>query len=398
VNRKRRRVAFVVHRYSAETFGGAERLAHALARELGNRFETELITTTARDYMTWANAYAPGVERIDGVLVRRFWVDVERDVAAFDRASRAVLRARRPALGTQERWEALQGPMSLQLLRYLADAGTAYDAVCFIGYLYATTYFGLPLVADRAVLLPLAHDEWMIRFSMWDRLFGLPRAAIYASEEERAFVERRFRERAPAGPVIGAGVTLPPDADAARFRAALGSDRPFFLYLGRIDPSKGCRALLAAYRRYRDSVATPHDLVLIGERQMKVRHAAGVRVLGPVDETTKWDALAAAAALVLPSAYESLSLAVLEAWAAGKPVIVNARADVLAGQVRRSGGGLIYDGLASFARVAAGLDATTAHTLGLRGAAYVARVYDWRVVAAAFAEHLESAFGWNTPL
>jgi glycosyltransferase involved in cell wall biosynthesis len=51
----------------------------------------------------------------------------------------------------------------------------------------------------------------------------------------------------------------------------------------------------------------------------------------------------------MPSAFESLSIFVLEAWAYGTPVLVNAKCKVLEGQCRRSQGGLYYRDLAEFA-------------------------------------------------
>ena len=60
------------------------------------------------------------------------------------------------------------------------------------------------------------------------------------------------------------------------------------------------------------------------------------------------DAIAASDVLIMPSPYESLSIVVLEAFALGKPVLVNGHCDVLRGQVLRSGGGLYYENAAEF--------------------------------------------------
>lgn len=392
---ERRRIGVVVDRYSASTFGGAPLFAHALARRLGDRFKTELLTTTAQNYMTWDNAYPAGEEQIDGVRVRRFAIDVRRDLPAFDRLSRRLVSGAMPSIAEQEQWMALQGPQSSALRTYLAGQRERYDAFIFVSYIYATTYDGLPLVADRAVLVPLAHDEWPMRFSMWDRFFTLPRALVYQTQEEREFTAARFPNADMGGPVIGLGITPPAHANGDRFRQRFGIDGPFALYLGRVDPSKGCDELIRAFRSYRAAEPNGRALVMVGERYMDVADDATLRLTGPVDEHTKWDALAACDVLVLPSRHESLSLAVLEAWTCKKPVLVNARAAPLVGQCRRSGGGLWYVDEHEFSAAIALLDAPTARVLGERGAAYVEATYRWETIVAAYDRFLHQTFGWT---
>jgi glycosyltransferase involved in cell wall biosynthesis len=389
----RRRVAFVVDRYAPSTFAGAPLHAFALASRLRERFDVELLTTTATDPVTWANALPAGVETIDGVTVRRFAVDVQRDKRQFDRLSKRVLRMRRPPIALQERWMATQGPFSLDLLRYLARERTAYDAFVFVSYLYATTYFALPLVADRACFLPLTHDEWALRFSMWDRLFALPRGFAYNTPEERALTAARFPAARTDGPVIGVGVDAPASADRNRFRRRFGIDRPFALYLGRIDASKNVPELLRAYRKQRR--AGGRDLVLVGAQSLDVRPAPGVHVVGPVDDETKWDALAACDLLVQPSRFESLSLVALEAWAMSKAVVANARAEAVAGQIERSGGGLTYTTDREFAGALDALNPQRALVYGARGRAFVDEHYRWPVIEERFAAHLSDIFAWR---
>ena len=61
-----------------------------------------------------------------------------------------------------------------------------------------------------------------------------------------------------------------------------------------------------------------------------------IRHLGYVSDADKFAAIAAADVLIMPSRYESLSMVALEAWALGRPVLANARCDVLVGQCLRS--------------------------------------------------------------
>ena len=63
---------FVVQRYGANVAGGAEAHCRMFAERLAARgHDVTVLTSCARDYDTWADAYPPGVERIDGVDVHR---------------------------------------------------------------------------------------------------------------------------------------------------------------------------------------------------------------------------------------------------------------------------------------------------------------------------------------
>ena len=107
-----------------------------------------------------------------------------------------------------------------------------------------------------------------------------------------------------------------------------------------------------------------------------------IRHLGYVSEDEKFALLAACDVLLMPSAYESLSVIVLEAWAMGRPVLVNAACKVLEGQCVRSSGGLFYRGYAEWAEALRVLvrDRALGDALGAAGRDYVRREYDWDVV------------------
>ena len=77
-------LAFVVQRYGEGITGGSEALARAVAERLSGEFRITVFTSCARDYVTWRNEFPEGVERLGGVEIRRFAVDSERDLAAFN--------------------------------------------------------------------------------------------------------------------------------------------------------------------------------------------------------------------------------------------------------------------------------------------------------------------------
>jgi glycosyltransferase involved in cell wall biosynthesis len=103
---------------------------------------------------------------------------------------------------------------------------------------------------------------------------------------------------------------------------------------------------------------------------------------GPVDEATKWDLLRDALVYVHPSALESFSLATMEAWTLGRPVVVNGRCEVTVEHCARSGGGLWFSSYPEFEVVLERLtaDAALRERLGARGRAYVEARYRWPVL------------------
>lgn len=111
--------------------------------------------------------------------------------------------------------------------------------------------------------------------------------------------------------------------------------------------------------------------------------------LGFVDEQTKWNALAACDLLVMPSPYESLSIVLLEAWAVGKPVLVNGKCDVLIGQSRRAQGGLWYTNKDEFQVVLEKMDEEVRKQLGLQGKSFVETNYVWSKIESKYLELIQ---------
>lgn len=341
----RPKVGFVVQRYG-EVSGGAELLARQLAQRLAAHWDITVLTTCAKDHLSWENEFPEGPDRDGRVKVLRFPTARPRRIHAFNALSKRVFGHANDRL-REEHWVAEQGPLAPGLLRHLADEGGAYDGFVFFTYLYAPTVWGLPMVADRAIAVPTAHDEEPLRLDLYADVFERPRALVCLTPEEAALVEARFPRHAPVR-VASVGIDSQP-SNPERFRKKNALERPYLFYVGRVEAGKGVGELLechaALVRAYHDAPA----LVLAGAASMRVG-GEGVRYLGRISEQDKHDALAGALAVVAPSRYESLSLLTLEAFAQGTPVLANGRSEVLAGQIERSGAGRTYMDAGSFAQ------------------------------------------------
>src|SRR5690606_12529739 len=184
------------------------------------------------------------------------------------------------------------------------------------------------------------------------------------------------------GVVVGVGSAVPDHAHGERFRRRFGIDEPFVLYLGRIDENKGCAELFQFFQQYLFNTRRALTLVLAGRSILPIPDHPRIRHLGFIDDTQKFDALAAAEALIMPSFFESLSMVALEAWAMGRPVLANARCDVLHGQCLRSNAGLFYGDYPEFAETLHALVTNNGlnGALGRNGRAFFRANYAWPVI------------------
>jgi glycosyltransferase involved in cell wall biosynthesis len=376
------RLACVVHRFGAGIAGGSESHCRAIATRLAARHDVTALTTCATDHITWKNALPSGPSQDGPLKVLRFPVVRTRSRHRFADISEIAFGGdASPA--EEEQWFRENGPESPALLEHLTRHAREYDRILFWSFRYYTTFFGLPLVADRAILVPTAEDDEVIRFEILQRFFAQPAGFLFLTAEEQALVARCTGQPLTPSSVIGTG--LDPFVSHAGGGAALpGVERPFALYLGRIDPRKGCETLLRYFLRFHEAPRSPVRLVLAGPVNMPIPSHPMLQCLGQVSETDREMLLSNAAALVVPSPHESLSLVLLEAWNHGVPALVNAWCDVLKGHALRSDGALGYRDFDEFAR---GLDYLLTHAdesaiLGRQGLAYVEREYRWPAVIA----------------
>jgi len=388
---RRKRVGLVVQRYGVDIAGGSESLARALAERLVEDYEVAVLTTCARDYVTWRNELEEGRERVNGVDVIRFRVEEERELEAFNAFAEPLYRA---SSSREQQLEFLrrQGPFVPRLVAELEAHGGDYDALLFFTYLYYPTYWGLEAAPERSILIPTTHDEPALRFGIYDELFALPRALAFLTAPEADLVASRFGLGGRPYEVTGIGVEIPPDPDVEGFRIRNELVRPYVLYAGRVDGGKGCEEMIRFYETYRSRVRGAAELVLIGKLAMPEPRAPGVRYLGYLPEHEKMAALAGARVVICPSPYESLSIVLLEGMALGAPALASARSPVLTDHCRRSNAGLYYADAEEFAEALDLLvqDGRLRRALGENGRRYVRERYRWEAVLDRYRRLIEA--------
>ena len=386
-------VAFVIQRYGAEITGGSESLARAVAEHLLDHYRVTVFTTCAVDYVTWRNALPGGTHDVNGVEVRRFPSVSERDLDAFNVLSEPLYRGPR-SHGDEIEWLRRQGPETPALVDALAAEADAFHAVVFFTYLYYPTYWGLKAAPRRSVLVPTTHDEPPLRFSIYDEMFARPRAFAFLTGPEEALVRSRFEIGGRPAGVAGIGIDIPAPADTAGCRQRHSLHAPYALYAGRIDAGKGCAEMIAHYAAYRAGGGRA-DLVLIGAVAMELPPVPGLRYLGFLSDEDKQAATAGAHVVVCSSPYESLSIVLLEAFAAGVPGLVNARSAVLKDHCLRANAGLFYGDADEFAAALDLLvtDDALRRGMGRSGRRYVDVHYRWDAVLARYRALIEAAAG-----
>jgi glycosyltransferase involved in cell wall biosynthesis len=377
------RLAFVTPRYGVDVVGGSEAVMREAAHGLAARgWQSEILTTCARDHYTWKNEYPVGATTDGAVTVRRF--EVEPGTAA---RSRALMEERISAFDPLTPDEQLRWLDTLfrvpDLFQHLVVNADGYDAIILSPYLFWTTVTGAMVKPERTIVMPCLHDEGYARIPLLHTVLRDPAMLWFLSEPEQELA-RSITDIAAKYAITGAGVNVPAGYDVEGFKRRHGITRPYVLFAGRREGGKGWTDLLDDYRFTIAKYDIPIDLLTIGVGPVAIPGDLTERVtdLGFLEEDEVANAFAGASAYVQPSTNESFSRTVMEAWLANTPVIATAHSEVLAWHCNRSGGGLLYADRYELAQCLAFVTAepAAAATLAEHGRKYVLENYQWHVV------------------
>src|SRR5262249_8561117 len=161
------KIAIVVQRYGADINGGAELHARYIAEHLAAHADVRVLTTCARDYVTWRNELPPGKMELNGVPVERFAVARERpaDLLEFGRHSARGFHEWH-SLDDELAWFEAEGPVCPALLERVAGSAGEFDFVFAFSLRYPTAYYAARLAAERAVLVPTMERESAMGLSL----------------------------------------------------------------------------------------------------------------------------------------------------------------------------------------------------------------------------------------
>ncbi len=191
---------------------------------------------------------------------------------------------------------------------------------------------------------PLKHLKKWLYWPWADyRVARDAKAVLFTAREEQRLAAQSFWLYRVTPAVVGYGLALEGPADdghVASFHAAWPAtrDRHLVLFLGRLNPKKGCDLLIEAFARLAQADPRAH-LVMAGPdsqdhgrelRALALKHDVADRITftGMLEGPLKWGALRAADVFALPSHQENFGVAVVEALSVGLPVLISERVNI----------------------------------------------------------------------
>ena len=411
------KLAFVTPRYGADIGSGAEHACRLLAEQVCERHDVDVLTTCARDPLTWKNESAEGADRVRGVLVRRFAVNQPHNPDALDELTARLIAEPHSAADEQD-WVRRLGPSSPGLIDFLKRHSRNYDAVMFFSLYHATTVQGIAAAPERSILFPHLQIDPVLRFGLWSDVVGSVRAVGYASAAERRLTRAFLRIFHNAEEIVGVGVETPAQQTYPRHQQdpadnlqedeeAAAADRletpeylagrgipfrrrhrlygSFALYGGRVEPDNGCEEMLSYFDSY---ASTDGDtaLVLMGVKMMKVPDEPYIRMPGVLPDRERMIAYEAAEVTIAPDPADLLGLSVLESLAVGTPVLASARNEAAVEHCRRANAGLYYANRDEFVEALRMLmtNSRLRERLGENGRQYIRQNHRWDAVLGRF--------------
>lgn len=395
-----KKVAIVVQRCHESVVGGSESLAWHYATLLRDVYDVDVLTTTALETGEWANTLPAGLERKDGVNLRRFRVTVGR-TAYWGQLHSRLARGFDPftlgrhrntekelllkwTLPMQEEFIRTQGPYSVPLMSFIKENWPSYQAILFVTYLYPTTYFGLQqLPAGNALFAPTLHDEQPAYLSAYKHAAQSARELVWLTAAEQRVGARLWGDL--PGRVVGMAIDT-------KLREPEPSPIPYLLYCGRVDPNKGCAQLFEFYFKYKRATRSKLRLVMTGTEDTQIPKHPDIEFRGFVSPEEKFRLMAGASVYMVPSANESFSIVTLEAMAQRTPVLASSGSEVLIDHVNQSGAGRLYCDYESFASNLTALVSRNGKRaeMGDLGREYVLRAYQADSIKQTLIDAIES--------
>lgn len=391
-----KKIGFVIPWYYENIKGGAEQELRGLVKHLHDAgIDVEIITTCVKEFASdWTeNYFKEGIERIDGVVVRRFKVR-KGDMKEFHKVNARLMQGN--TISYEEETTFLREMVnSPDMYDYLREHSEDYHRYVFIPYMFGTTYYGIQACPFKSILIPCFHDESYAYFRHFRETFRDLRGIVFNAKPEQELANEILDLRTVKQLLLGIGIETDIDYDADRFRKKYNINSPYIIYAGRKDEAKNINTLIKYFDEYRKRNKDSRQnikLVLIGGGEVNIPDSIkdDVYDLGFVDIQDKYDACAGALCLCQPSKNESFSIVIMESWLCKRPVLVHNQCNVTSNFVKESNAGLYFDNYFEFEGcINYYIDnPQTAAKMGEAGRQYVLDNFKWDVIMKKFLDFL----------
>jgi len=342
-----KKIAIVTYHFFKTKTRGGETYVYLLAKILKKFADISVITTQSTDHLTWKNSLKSGKEIFNDFLIIRHPIDFSVKPRTITNLTHYLLKNKNHLLKEEENWIRKIGPYSSNLFKYLIKNKNLYDLFFFVGYANPITFFGLPMVKEKAFLIPLTHKEPRLYFKIFDQLFSQPIAILASSYGEIEVIKKRFPNHAPLH-LLG----IYPSPIDKNFnnntRKKISLNNHYVLFIGRTEPYKGIYQLIEYFNLFIKKNPIKLNLIIIGEKLFPINTNKNIIYLGAVSQEEKNILIKNSLFLINPSWYESLSLTLLEGWQQKKPSLVYGFNPVLKNQITKSKGGFYYENYQQF--------------------------------------------------
>ncbi|TGK95959.1 glycosyltransferase family 1 protein [Leptospira brenneri] len=344
------KILIITARFLEHASGGAEKLAYDYASLLSESNEVTVCTSAARDYVTWKNELPTGETKENSIRILRFPVTQTRNMNKMNRILNQCLE-KGDSVSDKEQFEFLkeQGPYCPSLVDYISKEQNSYDLAILIGYLYYPVVACIPNLKLPFVIVPTFHDEPPFRLPIYHKTYSNQYLYSFNAPEEMSVYEVYTKQKVSSYFLIGTYIN---DNLVNVNDKNSNPNTTQLITIGRIEPAKGYPELFEHFQDWKSfSHRTDVTIKSLGSvASMEVPIDPFITFTGFVSEEKKISEIQNSFLLLNPSAYESFSISIMEAWIQEKTVLVNAKSSVMRGHCTRSQGGLYYSDSLSFQR------------------------------------------------
>jgi glycosyltransferase involved in cell wall biosynthesis len=389
------KIAIVSPRFpSNNAVGGAETLLKNFASSLIKMgCEVSFFTTCATNHFTWRNEITPGEQLIEGIKVKFFSVDADRNVSRFLELQGAISANRE--LSHEEAFEWLKNSVnSSSLMEALIKENKEFDCIITGPYLFGLTYFAATTFPDKTFLVPCLHDEGFARVSLIAQMFKKVKAILFNTVPEKQFAIKLYGIDEKKAFVVGMGID-PFEASPEPFLKKYQIKSKYVIYSGRRESAKGVPLLCHYLALFRHRTNQDIRLVITGSGPVEAPDELLPYIVdtGYLSETEKHQAMSGAIAFCHPSILESFGIVLLEAWMAGTPALVHGKCEVTRFHCEQSGGGLWFSVYPEFEESLMFLleNENIRKAMGRAGKNYVALNYNQKIITEKLITAIQEA-------